>query len=73
MQFDLLVIDTDLMTYWILQALLGSYRPRVITVEFNRNLPPWEALAVEYEGHEKEMWGWGRKDYNVCPPPLPLP
>ncbi len=36
---DFLSIDTDFGDFWLLKTILeGGYRPRVIVVEFNRNL-----------------------------------
>jgi hypothetical protein len=48
--FDHLTVDLDLNTWWVLQGVLRrGYRPRSITVEFNRNLPPLDPIVVDYE------------------------
>jgi hypothetical protein len=48
--FDHLTVDLDFSTWWVLQAVLkGGHRPRSITVEFNRNLPPLIPLIVDYD------------------------
>jgi len=37
-RFDHLTVDVDLITFWLArQVLAGGYRPRTLTVEFNRN------------------------------------
>ena len=47
--FDLLVVDIDLNTWWVLRAILrGSYRPRVIVTEFNANFRLHEEYVVLY-------------------------
>eukprot|EP00971_Amphidinium_carterae_P184506 3662887-Amphidinium_carterae.1 len=47
---DLLTIDVDFNDYWIWQALLedGRFRPRVVAVDFNPDLPLDRALVVRY-------------------------
>jgi hypothetical protein len=41
--FDLLIVDIDGNDYWVLQRLLGKYRPRAIVCEYNaRWVPPRE-------------------------------
>ncbi|CAK9047160.1 unnamed protein product [Durusdinium trenchii] len=46
--FDLLTIDTDFNDYWIWRALLmdGTFRPRVVAVDFNPDIPLHEAKVV---------------------------
>jgi hypothetical protein len=47
-------------TWHVLQALLqGGYRPRHIAAEFNRVLPPFEALVIPYRAH-----AWERKGHS---------
>jgi hypothetical protein len=54
--FDHLTVDLDLNTWWVLHAVLqGGYRPRSITVEYNRNLPPGDAVVTDYS--PAQWWG----------------
>lgn len=61
--FDLLTIDTDYNDYWIWRALLtdGTFRPRVVAVDFNPDLPLHEAKAVRYSA----MAEWDGTVYTV--------
>lgn len=45
--FDLLQIDIDGNDYWIWEGL--SYRPKVVSIEYNSNFEPYERKAVKYE------------------------
>ena len=48
-EFDLLSLDVDGNDFWILRALLrAGYRPRVMCVEVNANLPAEPPVAVVY-------------------------
>lgn len=49
--FDLLTIDTDYNDYWFLRTVLtnGTFRPRVIAVDFNPDLPLSSAKVVKYD------------------------
>jgi hypothetical protein len=54
--FDHLTVDLDLSTWWVLHAVLhGGYQPRSITVEYNRNLPPGDAIVPDYS--PAQSWG----------------
>ncbi|CAJ1329458.1 unnamed protein product [Effrenium voratum] len=48
--FDLLTIDTDYNDYWIWRALLtdGTFKPRVVAVDFNPDISLQEAKVVRY-------------------------
>ncbi len=46
-EFDLLSIDIDQNTYYIWEAL-GSFRPRVVVIEYNANLPASIDWKVNY-------------------------
>lgn len=61
--FDLLTIDTDYNDYWILRALLtnGTFRPRVVAVDFNPDLPLDAAKVVAYKADAE----WDGTVYTV--------
>ncbi|MBA3317314.1 MAG: hypothetical protein H0T50_04400 [Gemmatimonadales bacterium] len=56
---DLLSLDLDRNTYWILEALLQVLRPRVAVVEYNATYPPDLEWKVEYD---PRAW-WNRTSY----------
>lgn len=56
---DLLSVDLDRNTYWILAALLEVVRPRVLVVEYNATYPPDVDWKVEYA---PARW-WNRTSY----------
>lgn len=46
---DLLVVDADQNTFWIAHALLvAGYKPRVMSVEYNRNFHPTQSYTSLY-------------------------
>lgn len=46
---DFVVVDADQNTFWIAQALLvAGYRPRVMSVEYNRNFHPTQSYTTLY-------------------------
>ncbi|MDW3219593.1 MAG: hypothetical protein R8F63_13355 [Acidimicrobiales bacterium] len=47
--FDLLSIDIDSNEYWVLRALDGRYRPRVLTMEYNASLGPVARKTIAYD------------------------
>lgn len=61
---DLLTVDTDFNDYWILRALLseGTFRPRVVAVDFNPDLPLEAAQAVKYDAAAE----WDGTAYTVA-------
>jgi hypothetical protein len=46
---DLLSLDVDRNTYWVLSALLQTLRPRVAVIEYNALFPPDVEWMVEYD------------------------
>ena len=47
--FEVLSIDVDSNDYWILQAALRVFRPRLIVAEINENIPPPIRFVVKYD------------------------
>jgi hypothetical protein len=53
--FDMLTVDIDLNTPYLLRAVLaGGYRPRMMVVEYNRNFAPGDSYVAVYT--PDEMW-----------------
>ena len=49
MRLDQLTLDIDLNSFWVLREILqANYRPRSLTVEFNRNLGPYLPFVAMY-------------------------
>lgn len=46
--FSLLSLDIDSYDYWVLDALLGEFRPRLVVSEINEKIPPPIKLAVRF-------------------------
>jgi hypothetical protein len=61
-QIDLLSLDVDRNTYWILSAVLPVVRPRVLVVEYNATYPPDVEWKVEYDG---TRWWNGTSYYGA--------
>lgn len=62
-EFDLLKIDIDSFDGIILRAILGDYRPHVIHMEVNPEIPPPIAFSIQYDaryGHS------GRNGFFGC-------
>lgn len=55
--FDLLSIDIDGNDYWVWQAI--AYRPRVVVIEYNAHVSPWEKKVIVYE----PGFRWNGSDY----------
>jgi hypothetical protein len=47
--FDVLSVDIDGNDYWVLKALLPTYRPRLAVVEYNAAIPPEISVTQPYE------------------------
>ena len=47
--FGVLSLDIDSYDYWVLDAVLGSYRPRVVVTEINEKIPPPVLFRVAYD------------------------
>jgi SAM-dependent methyltransferase len=47
--FSVLCLDIDGNDYWILDAILYSFRPRLIVTEINEKIPPPLRFAVKYD------------------------
>ena len=56
---DLLSIDIDRNTYYVLKAILSYLRPRVLVVEYNSLYPPPVEWKVEYSPEKS----WNRSSY----------
>lgn len=48
-EFALLSIDIDGNDYWVLDAILANYRPRLIVSEYNEKIPPPIKFVVEFD------------------------
>jgi hypothetical protein len=47
--FSVLSLDIDSYDYWVLDALLASFRPRLIVTEINEKVPPPIRFVVSYD------------------------
>jgi hypothetical protein len=47
--FGVLSLDIDSYDYWVLDAVLGSFRPRVVVAEINEKIPPPVRFRVGYD------------------------
>ncbi|MEP6743761.1 MAG: hypothetical protein ABJB61_14785, partial [bacterium] len=47
--FSVLCLDIDGNDYWILEAILSSFRPRLIVTEINEKIPPPIRFIVKYD------------------------
>lgn len=65
-EFDLLSIDIDRNTFWVLKAI--TRRPRVVVVEYNSSIPASVEWAVEYAAEKHwngtNYYGAGLKNYE---------
>jgi hypothetical protein len=48
-EFGLLSLDIDSYDYWVLDALLREFRPRLIVTEINEKIPPPIRFVVKYD------------------------
>jgi hypothetical protein len=49
--FGVLSLDIDSYDYGVLDAVLGSFRPRVVVTEINEKIPPPVRFVVRYDPH----------------------
>ncbi len=47
--FSVLSLDIDSYDYWVLDALLRSFRPRIVVTEINEKIPPPIKFVVKYD------------------------
>ena len=47
--FGLLSIDIDGNDYWVLDAILSKYRPRLLVAEYNEKIPPPVKFKVKFD------------------------
>lgn len=48
-EFGLLSLDIDGNDYWVLDAILSDFRPRLVVSEYNEKIPPPIRFVVEYD------------------------
>lgn len=48
-EFGVLSLDIDSYDYWVLDALLAEFRPRLIVTEINEKIPPPVKFVVKYD------------------------
>lgn len=48
-EFGVLSLDIDSYDYWVLDALLAEFRPRVVVTEINEKIPPPIRFVVKYD------------------------
>jgi len=74
---DFLSIDIDGYDYYVLDAILEQFRPKIICAEINQNIPPPIKFSVKYDpdffwkqnmffGMSVSMAGELCKKYNYC-------
>jgi hypothetical protein len=49
--FGVLSLDIDSYDYWVLDAVLRRFRPRVVVTEINEKIPPPVRFVVRYDPH----------------------
>jgi hypothetical protein len=47
--FEMLSLDIDSYDYWVLDALLTKFRPRIVVTEINEKIPPPLRFIVKYD------------------------
>src|SRR5881394_1701661 len=47
--FGLLSLDIDGNDYWVLDAILSEFRPRLVVSEYNEKIPPPIRFVVDYD------------------------
>jgi hypothetical protein len=75
--FGVLSLDIDSYDYWVLDAALKSFRPRVVVTEINEKIPPPVRFRVDFDPHfrlQHHFFGYsiasleelcGRHDYAL--------
>jgi hypothetical protein len=58
-EFGCLCIDVDGYDYYVLEALLKSFRPAVILCEINEKIPPPIRFSVQYS----DDWKWDKEHF----------
>lgn len=48
-EFGVLSLDIDGNDYWVLDAILSTFRPRLVVSEYNEKIPPPIKFVVEYD------------------------
>ncbi|HEV7905309.1 MAG TPA: hypothetical protein VGO96_15820 [Pyrinomonadaceae bacterium] len=48
-EFGVLSLDIDSYDYWVLDALLAEFRPRLVVTEINEKIPPPVKFVVKYD------------------------
>jgi hypothetical protein len=48
-EFGVLSLDIDSYDYWVLDALLAEFRPRIVVTEINEKIPPPIKFVVKYD------------------------
>jgi hypothetical protein len=48
-EFGVLSLDIDSYDYWVLDAVLSEFRPRVVVTEINEKIPPPVKFVVKYD------------------------
>jgi hypothetical protein len=48
-EFGVLSLDIDSYDYWVLDAVLSEFRPRVVVTEINEKIPPPVRFVVNYD------------------------
>ena len=50
-EFGVLSLDIDSYDYWVLDAILKEFRPRIVVTEINEKIPPPVRFVVSYDPH----------------------
>jgi hypothetical protein len=48
-EFGVLSLDIDSYDYWVLDAVLAEFRPRIVVTEINEKIPPPIKFVVDYD------------------------
>ena len=48
-EFGVLSLDIDSYDYWVLDAILNNFRPRIVVTEINEKIPPPVRFVVNYD------------------------